>query len=164
MMESGHGDEGFRALARRVGAIHAQRVTICVIVHGDGDVELILQILLEGDDSPGGDVLGVIDDAVLHVDDRGNADADLLHGRGNDGAYFGGQVFQGFLQGSIRGERGDGETLRDLAVFDQAEAQVGSSDVYSERHTYCSFEIKLWVFGYYKILKTPLGRSFFLQN
>ena len=102
-------------------------------------MKLILQVFLEGNDSPGGDVLGVIDDSMLHVDDRGDADADLLHRRGDDGAYFGGQVFQGFLQGSIRGEGGDGETLRNLAVFDQAEAQVRASDVNAERHTYCKF-------------------------
>ena len=120
-----------------VCAVHAQGVAIRVVVHGDGDVEALLQEGLHRNDRPGGDVLGVIDDSLFHVDDRGNADADLFHGGDEEFLNLGGQVLQGLLQRRARGEGRNGESVRYAVVFDQAEAQVGAADVDAECHDSC---------------------------
>ena len=125
----GDDHEGFGLGVGGIGAIDAHREAVRVVVHVHGNVEPFLQILLERDLRPGRDVLGIVDNPLLDVHHRGDADSDLLRSDAEDLLDLGGEVVQRLAEGHVRTERRGVDLLDDPSVFDKAEAQVGASDI-----------------------------------
>ena len=127
----GDDHEGLGLRVGGIGAVDAHREAVRIVVHGHGYAETLLQVLLEGNLRPGRDVLGVVDDALLDVHHRGDAQADLLRAGAENLLDLGGQVLQGLFQRHFRTERRRVDLLDDPSVVDETEAQVGASDVNS---------------------------------
>ena len=141
----GDDDEHFRLCAGRVTLVHAHRVAVGVVIDGHGPAEALLEELFERDFRPGRDIDGVIDDAPLDIHDGRDADADFFRVRCDDAGNPLRERVDGLLPGGFVGEPRAGNPLHNLPVLDQAQDQIGSSDVNSKCHLLCDFFAKLWI-------------------
>ena len=122
--------------------INAQRITVCIVVYRDGNMETVFQIGFERHFFPARNVLGIIDHTFLDVYDGRDADADFEGFRSNDAADVARQGFERLLHRSLRGEGRGGKCLPDGTFLYDSQADICPSDVYSECHWF-DFSTKL---------------------
>ena len=123
--------------------IGAEGEAVGVVVDADRHAEMFLENRLQGHILPGRDVDGVIDQAGLPVQGRGDSQADACHVLGEAGTDEALEDFQSLLQRGILGEGVmEGRVQQEAGIVNPSDSDGGSTYIYTKPHASICFGIR----------------------